>query len=82
VMRGVRDPIGPGNDDAIAGGAAWADRIICAWGSHGAHLNRGVAVERLLRATEKPLWHLGLTQAGQPKHPLYIGYDRQPEVWR
>jgi hypothetical protein len=82
VMRGVRDPIGPGNDDAIAGGADWADRIICAWGSHGAHLGRGALVERLLRATAKPLWHLGLTQAGLPKHPLYIGYDRQPELWR
>ena len=81
VMRGVHDPIGPGNDTAIAAGADWADRIICAWGSHGAHLDRGIAVQTLLRATEKPLWHLGLTQAGQPKHPLYISYDRQPEVW-
>lgn len=81
VMRTMADPIGPGNDDAIISGAAWADRIICAWGSHGAHMNRGLAVEHLLRATAKPLWHLGLTLAGQPRHPLYIGYDRQPEVW-
>ena len=81
VMRAMADPVGPGNDAAIADGATWADRIICAWGSHGAHLARGVTVEKLLRATAKPLWHLGLTQAGQPKHPLYIGYDRQPEVW-
>ncbi len=81
VMRAMRDPIGPGNDDAIAQGASWADQIICAWGSNGAHLERGVCVESLLRATAKPLWHLGLTQARQPKHPLYIGYDRQPEVW-
>lgn len=82
VMRKVADPIGPENNNAIANGAAWADRIICAWGSHGAHLDRGASVETLLRATVKPLWHLGLTMAGQPKHPLYIGYDRQPEVWR
>jgi hypothetical protein len=81
VMRAMLDPIGPGNDAAIAGGAAWADRIICAWGSHGAHLDRGALVGTLLRATAKPLWHLGLTQAGQPKHPLYIGYDRQPVLW-
>ena len=82
VMRAVPDPIGPANDATIAAGAAWADRIICAWGSHGAHLGRGIAVEHQLRMTEKPLWHLGLTKAGQPKHPLYIGYDRQPELWR
>lgn len=81
VMRAMADPIGPENDAAILRGAAWADRIVCAWGSHGAHMNRGVAVQQLLRACEKPLWHLGLTQSGQPKHPLYIGYDRQPEVW-
>ena len=80
-MRKVADPIGPANDLAISEGAAWADRIICAWGSHGAHLQRGLAVERLLRDTATPLWHLGLTQAGLPKHPLYIGYDRQPVLW-
>jgi hypothetical protein len=82
VMRAVADPIGPGNDAAIADSAqSWADRIICAWGTHGAHLGRGAQVERLLRATGRPLFTLGLSQGGHPKHPLYIGYDRQPELW-
>ncbi len=81
AMRAAADPVGPDNDDAIAQSCPWADRIICAWGAHGAHLDRGAAVERLLRATGQPLWHLGLTRAGHPKHPLYIGYDRQPEPW-
>ncbi len=81
VMRGVADPIGPANDGAITSAAVWADRIICAWGSHGAHRGRGAEVEALLRASTKPLWHLGLTQAGLPKHPLYVGYERQPELW-
>jgi hypothetical protein len=82
VMRAQTDPVGPANDTAILESAVWADRIICGWGAHGAHLDRGVQVERLLRATGVPLWHLGLTQAGMPKHPLYIGYDRQPVPWR
>jgi hypothetical protein len=82
VMRAMADPIGPGNDAAIADSAqGWADRIICAWGTHGAHLGRGAQVERLLRATGRPLYTLGLSQGGHPKHPLYIGYDRQPELW-
>ena len=82
VMRAVADPIGPGNDAAIADSAqGWADRIICAWGTHGAHLGRGAQVERSLRATGRPLFTLGLSQGGHPKHPLYIGYDRQPELW-
>lgn len=81
VMRAAADPVGPGNDEAIAHSAPWADRIVCAWGSHGAHLDRGRAVERLLRGTGQPLHHLGLTRDGQPRHPLYIGYGQQPEPW-
>jgi hypothetical protein len=82
VMRAQGDPVGPDNDAAIADSTRWADRVICAWGTHGTHLDRAAQVEHLLRATGVPLWHLGLTQGGMPKHPLYIGYDRQPEVWR
>jgi len=81
VMRAQKDPDGPGNDAAILEGAGWADTIICAWGTHGAHRGRGAAVEALLRATGKPLRHLGLSKAGHPKHPLYIAYSRQPEDW-
>lgn len=81
VMRATADPVGPANDAAILESARWADRIVCSWGSHGAHLGRGPFVEAMLRDTALPLWHLGLTQGGQPKHPLYIGYARQPEPW-
>ncbi len=81
VMRAAADPVGPENDAAIRESAPWADMIVCAWGTHGDHLARGPEVERLLRATGRPLHHLGLSKAGHPKHPLYIGYDRQPEPW-
>lgn len=81
VMRAAADPVGPGNDAAIRDSVPWADRVICAWGAHGAHLERGRAVEALLRSTGVPLHHLGLTKDGQPKHPLYIGYDVQPMPW-
>ena len=81
VMRAEPDPVGPANNATILDLAASCDRIICAWGSHGAHQDRGTSVEALLRATGHALFHLGLTQAGQPKHPLYIGYDQQPRLW-
>ena len=81
VMRARPDPVGPGNDDAILHATEDADRIICAWGSHGAYLGRGRAVEALLRSTGKPLWHLGLTQGGDPRHPLYVGYAQAPTPW-
>lgn len=83
VMRAQRDPVGPQNDQAILDSVLeWSpDAIVCAWGAHGLYLDRGQAVATLLRQTGRPLMHLGLTAAGQPKHPLYIAYDRQPEAW-
>ncbi len=81
VMRAQQDPVGPGNDAAISDLAASVDMLICAWGTHGAHLGRGTDVETLLRALGRPLHHLGLTQGGAPKHPLYIGYAQGPQLW-
>jgi hypothetical protein len=81
VMRAQADPVGPGNDAAILAAADWADRVVCGWGNHGAHLGRGIVVAAALRGSGRPLYQLGLTKDGQPKHPLYISYDRQPEVW-
>jgi hypothetical protein len=81
VMRAAADPVGPGNDAAILQSLDWADQVICAWGNHGLHLDRGARVQALLRATGRPLLHLGLTGQNQPKHPLYISYDQQPERW-
>ncbi len=81
AMRAQADPNGPGNDAAILEGADWADTVVCAWGTHGAHHQRGPQVETLLRATGKPLFHLGLSKAGHPKHPLYIAYAHQPVPW-
>ena len=81
AMRAAPEPVGPRNDVAILESCPWADRVICAWGTHGAHLDRGISVEALLRDTGVPLYHLGLTKEGHPKHPLYIGYKEQPRPW-
>ncbi len=81
AMRAAADPVGPANNAAIRDGALWADAIVCAWGTHGAHLDRGRQVEALLRATGRTLTHLGLSKDGHPKHPLYIAYSQQPETW-
>lgn len=80
-MRAAIDPVGPGNDAAITLACQSADMIICAWGTHGAHMDRGSAVEALMRATAQPLHHLGLTKENHPKHPLYIAYTQQPQPW-
>ncbi len=81
LMRKAADPIGPANDRAIVDACHWGDRVVCAWGTHGEHLSRGPEVEALMRATQVDLYHLGLSKAGHPKHPLYISYSQQPELW-
>jgi hypothetical protein len=80
-MRKAVEPIGPENDATILNGVAWADQTICAWGTHGEHMSRGSQMEAILRNTRAPLFHLGLSKAGHPKHPLYIAYTQQPERW-
>ncbi|MDU8929546.1 DUF1643 domain-containing protein [Alisedimentitalea sp. MJ-SS2] len=80
-MRAATDPVGPQNDTMIAEACPWADQIIAGWGAHGEHRDRGATVEALLRQTGQPIYHLGLTKAGHPRHPLYIAYAQQPQRW-
>ena len=80
-MRRLDAPEGPDNMTAVLEGAHWADMVICAWGTHGAHRGQGARVAAALRATGRPLYHLGLSKAGHPKHPLYLPYRQQPVLW-
>jgi hypothetical protein len=77
-MRAAADPIGPENDATILEGA---DTVLAAWGTHGVHRDRGPQVEAMLRDTLNPLFTLGITKHGHPKHPLYIAYTQQPALW-
>ncbi|MGR3501655.1 DUF1643 domain-containing protein [Pseudaestuariivita sp.] len=81
AMRAAPDPVGPENDTAILAACRWAQDVVAAWGTHGAHLQRGPQVEALLRKSGIALSHLGLTKDGHPKHPLYIGYTVVPAPW-
>lgn len=80
-LRAAADPAGPRADAALARAAAWADQIICAWGSHGLFRDRHLQALDLLRAAGKPLFHLGLTQTGQPRHPLYVAAAQPMAPW-
>lgn len=68
-------PVGHYNDAVIDHAVARAHTIICAWGNHGAHLERSKRVREIIKASGRPAHHLGLTKAGEPRHPLYVGYD-------
>ncbi len=81
MLRAVPDPVGPSNDAVIAESAGWADEVVCGWGNHGLFQDRAVEIEQLLRQRGAALHHFGLTLAGQPRHPLYVPYARQPQPW-
>jgi hypothetical protein len=74
------DPVGPENDQAIASAARTSAAIIAAWGSHGADralAPRRAHVEALLfqQRDRGPVFCLGYTKGGQPRHPLYLPAD-------
>lgn len=70
--------IGDENDFHIKQAAGAVVKVIAAWGNQGSLMRR----DQDVRAMVRPLYHLGLTKQGQPKHPLYLRRATQPEEWR
>ncbi|CUH53858.1 DUF1643 domain-containing protein [Shimia marina] len=81
-MRQHPAPAGPDNDAVVAESCLWADTILAAWGAHGDHQQRGFQMRDVLQSTGQDIHCLGLTKAGHPRHPLYIAYTQQPELWQ
>ncbi|HEY9081353.1 DUF1643 domain-containing protein [Magnetovibrio sp.] len=88
-LRQVDDPVGPENWKYLeqhCGCGAAGEMTIAAWGNDGTL--KGQSRERWREALEiicydmgTPLYCLGLTKHGQPKHPLRISYETQPTLW-
>lgn len=77
VMKRFDDPIGPENDTALIRLSADAGIVIAAWGTHGAHMQRGDDVRQFLHRMHV----LKLTKGGHPCHPLYLKADLKPVPW-
>ena len=77
-LRKASDPVGPANDAVLAEWTWDAGMVLASWGVHGALLGRGAALAPLL---DGHVCHLGLTQDGHPRHPLYVPYAQQPTQW-
>ena len=77
VLRKDPEPVGADNDDYILRSARRSDEVVCAWGNHGEHLDRGAQVMSMLesQASNVRTGHLGMTMRNQPKHPLYLRAD-------
>jgi hypothetical protein len=72
AMRSVKDPVGRGNDAAIVLAAKQAAIVVCAWGTHGEHMDRGKQVLQFLAGAGVALHALRVTAGGHPAHPLYL----------
>lgn len=67
-MKKQAEPIGAENDRYLLECAGAADLIVAAWGRHGNHLSRDLAVAALLQNYD--LRCFGRNKDGSPKHPL------------
>jgi hypothetical protein len=77
-MKREPKPIGYENDYHILRQASLASEVVLGWGAHGSYAGRGAYVLDLLRRNIKytdHIYHLGLTGAGEPRHPLYLPKD-------
>ncbi len=76
VWKAAKDPIGPESDAHIRRifkECKERDGIaVAAWGSHGSFRNRSAQVLTFAGLINLRLWCLGFTEAGYPRHPLYV----------
>ena len=71
VLLGDGDFIGELNDDYIRYLTGIAGQTICGWGSFKPVFKRATQVLSMIKES----YCLGVNSDGQPKHPLYIGYE-------
>lgn len=71
------DPIGPGNDEALAYRKTHVGLIVAAWGNHCTPERE----RRICEVLNTPIYCLGKTKSGRPKHPLYLKSTLKPELF-
>ena len=79
-LRRVSDPVGKENDRYLVALSQRVDHIVFAWGNGGKLQSRDQAVRALL-GDRKPIYCLGTTKLGQPRHPLYLRRDAQRSLY-
>ncbi|MGH8765433.1 MAG: DUF1643 domain-containing protein, partial [Burkholderiales bacterium] len=79
LMRAAEDPVGRGNDAAIVRAAKEAAIVVCAWGNHGAFIERSSRVRTLLKGFK--LHALRVNANGEPAHPLYLPGKLKAKTW-
>ncbi len=73
-------PVGPKNDEALTYYRSRVGRVVAAWGA----CSTGMVADRAKHVadiTAGPLWCLGRTKNGSPRHPLYVRADARWEIF-
>lgn len=78
-LKAAVDPEGPENLRLLHIAAEEAGCVVAAWGVHGAFRGQEDRVRNHLKGV--PLYALGETQAGHPRHPLYMRSDAVLQPW-
>jgi hypothetical protein len=82
AMKASADPVGGANDAAILRAARESAIVVCAWGNHGAHLERSARIVDRLRSAGIALHVLRVNGGGEPAHPLYLPRCLEPLPWK
>jgi hypothetical protein len=82
LLKHADDPVGPENDHVLTEYFASGARIVAAWGAHGEMHGRASKVRGMIVNHQRGrVWCLGLTAAGEPRHPLYLPADTEPVAY-
>lgn len=82
ILYDTSDPVGHDNFQAIEAAVKESAIAICAWGSHGKHMNIGPFIrDRLMQFFPAKFHYLKVNADGSPTHPLYLAYELKPVLW-
>lgn len=86
-LRRATDPVGPECDSYLRRHAVESRIVVAAWGSLAATGKRPMLrarpprVRQMLDEIGAKVFHLGLTTAGHPRHPLFLPKDAPLTRW-
>lgn len=75
----IKNPVGEKNNETIIKTINKHKNIICAWGNHGKILKRSNEIKKILKKHKIKTYTFQITKKGEPKHPLYIPYNKELE---
>ncbi|MFP7174948.1 DUF1643 domain-containing protein [Priestia filamentosa] len=79
MLKKAKEPVGASNEQFLLQAANRAERIVLAWGIHGAFLKQNEKVLTLLKSY--PLYALGVTKERHPRHPLFMKKSAKPLLY-